>query len=463
MGFPNGVEAQLAPWVQKVIASAAKVLEKKGLLVPQVSVRNQLAAIPNVTIDGDRTLFGSDFTSDFLTRYQATHPFSAPTKFALSTIGHAHHIVDLDGNLRPITVADIEQGARLVDALGEWDITGSSPGIPQDVPPPLQGLAQLIAGAKFSRAYPCCALRSDLRAEEYVQECYEMLGLSSSPGVHLVSPLRFEGQEVELALHRCQVEPGVSVGVGTMPVIGVSTPASVLSGFTVGMAEVLGGGMIFEALGTPVEKLGLWVNAYPFDMRHGTFLYGTPANIVCTFLERELNRLLGTEVTAKSFNVPCQHPGPQASALKGVFTGFMAANGKRLFSGGGSLSVDEVFSPVQLIYDREILGVVKRVSSMFDDSLTDEMLLLHEILLDDSGSFLESDSTALHFRKLQWDSPIFPSRMLAQWEAAGSPMEADTATAEVRRLLAEHCYRLPDDKARCLDDIYLRATRDLVG
>ena len=82
----------------------------------------------------------------------------------------------------------------------------------------------------------------------------------------------------------------------------LSAPASVLGGFTLALAEVLGGAMIFEALGTFVTKLGVWVNAYPFDMRHGNFIYGSPANAVCSLLEREINRMLGGEVTAKSFN-----------------------------------------------------------------------------------------------------------------------------------------------------------------
>ncbi|PIY38668.1 MAG: hypothetical protein COZ05_20420, partial [Armatimonadetes bacterium CG_4_10_14_3_um_filter_59_10] len=454
MGFPNAMEEQLAPWADKVVDSALQVLEKKGLVVPQEPVKNQLAARPGITVHGQRTHFSADLARGFLSRYCKCHPFAPPAGFSLSTIAHAHHLVDLEGNLRPITLAEIEQGARLVDALADWRISGSAPGIPQDIPPPLQGLAQLIAGAKNCRSYPTCAPRSDLKAEPYVAECYRVLGLSSSPGVHLVSPLRFEGQEVELALHRCELEPEVAVGVGTMPVLGVSSPASVLGGFVVAMAEVLGGGMIFETIGAPVEKLGLWVNAYPFDMRHGTFVYGSPANVICTLMERELNRRLGIEITAKSFNVTAQHPGPQACAQKGLFTGLMAAHGKRLFSGGGSLSVDEVFSPVQLIYDREIFSYIERVSLMYEESLEESLLLAEEILADDSRSFLEADSTARHFRKIQWDSEVFPARMLAQWEASGRPMEAEAATAEVRRLLNEHSYQLEEDKARALEEIY---------
>jgi len=41
-------------------------------------------------------------------------------------------------------------------------------------------------------------------------------------------------------------------------------------------------------------------------------------------------------------------------------------------------------------------------------------------------------------------------------------MEAEAATAEVRRLLNEHSYQLEEDKARALEEIYASARRALV-
>ena len=456
---PNTPEV-VQPWVDRIIANAARVVAEKGLYVEREDVRRQLADVPEATVAGDRVRFTEASFHDFLTQYRALHPFTPPTQFSFGTGAHAHSIVDLEGNLRPITLADIERGARLVGALADWHIGGIAPGAPQDVPAPLRGLAQLIASAKHKPGSAAYATHEP-RALPFIRECDAILGQSHGAGIHMVSPLRFEGQEVDEALAARANNPEVSVGIGTMPIIGASTPASVLAAFTTALADIIGGALIMLHTGTPPSRLGMSINAYPFDMRHGCFIYGTPSNAVCTLVERELNRLLGTEIPAKSFSVMVQHPGPQACALKGVFTGMMAAQGRRIFSAVGSLSLDEIHSPVQLIYDREIAGFVMRTEEMLAASLQEEMLLVEDILQTPGDDFMSADSTLRHFRKLQWDSDIFPTRMLAQWQGAGCPMETDAAAAEVRRLLAGYEYELPADQARALDEVYARAEKAL--
>ena len=197
-------------------------------------------------------------------------------------------------------------------------------------------------------------------------------------------------------------------------------------------------------------------------MRHGSFIYGSPANVVCTLLEREINRVLGVEAAAKSFKTTAQHPGAQACAQKAAFTGIMAGLGKRVVSGAGSLSVDEIYSPVQLIFDREIFAYVRRTAEMLASSL-DESLLMVEEIINSQDEYMASEGTVQNFRALQWDSEVFPSRLLAQWQAAGCPLEEQAAVKEIKRLLDGYGYHLPEDKARTLDGIYVRAARDLVG
>ncbi|MEN6403246.1 MAG: trimethylamine methyltransferase family protein, partial [Armatimonadia bacterium] len=363
---------------------------------------------------------------------------------------------------RPITLTDIEQGARLLGALADTPVHGIAPGIPQDVLPPLQGLAQLIASAK-NKSGPAAYAPHYPQAQPFIRECYEVLGQPHGAGIHMVSPLRFEGQEVDEALAYRAEHPEGSIGIGTMPIIGASTPASVLSAFTIALAEIVGCALILIATGTPAAQIGLSINAYPFDMRHGAFVYGTPSNLVCTMVERELNRYLGTEIPAKSFSVMAQHPGPQANALKGLFTGFMLAQGRTSFSGAGGLSLDELYSPIQLIYDREIILFLKSSQEMLTASLDEDLLMVEEIVGATSDSFMDTDSTLKNFRTLQWDSNIFPTRMLRQWQDAGCPMEQAAAKSEINRLLANYDYHLPTAQSEALDEIYTQATRTLLA
>jgi len=450
----------LSPWVDRIVSSALRVLAERGMRVPQAELRSALSECDGVTVVGESVRFGEATAFGFLTRYRACHPFAPPERITVGAGGHAHHIVDLQGELRPIRLADIEWGARLIGTLEPDGMIGVAPGIPQDVPPPLQGLAQIIATAKGKAGYAWCAFCAP-EAEPYRQECCAVLGQEPSVGVHLVSPLRFEGQEVESALEARRRAPDCPIGLGSMPVIGVSTPGTALSAFVVAMAEVLGGGLVLALTGTPVERLSLWVNAYPFDMRQGCFVYGTPANVVCSLLERELNRHLGTEAGAKSFSVMAQRPGPHACALKGLFTGLMVSQGRRIFTGAGVLSLDEVYSPLQLMYDRETVRYIRHAEGALEASLDESLLLADEVIAATDDDFLGAESTARNYRLLQWDSPIFASRMLAQWEAAGRPEAEANALAEIDRLLAAYDYELDADKAHALDEVYSRARERL--
>ena len=452
---------QIAEWVPKIIESAARVLAEKGMFAVSEELLTAVSGQPGVTVAGQRVCFEESVTVGFLERYHAARPFTPPARLTVSSGAHANHIVDLGGALRPITQADLEWAARLGGALGDCGLTAYAPGIHQNVPAPLQGLGQLLAGAKNKPGAAIHAVHYPA-AQPFIRECQTILGQGHGAGIHVVSPLRFEGQEVDEALALRRENPAASIGVGSMPIVGVSTPATALAGAVTALAEVVGGALLMVKSGTPPERLGMSVNLYPFDMRHGCFVYGTPSNLLLTRIERELNRYLGTEISAKTFSVMAQRPGAKSCALKGLATGLMAAEGRMIFSAAGSLSLDEVYSPVQLLYDREILAYVQRSREMMTDSLDEALLLVDEIIADTTGSFLGADSTLDHFRTLQWDSGIFPTRMLQQWCEAGEPDEHDLAVEEIGRLLAGYEFELEADKTRALDEVYARARAALL-
>lgn len=452
---------RIAQWVPRIIEKAAEVLAERGMFVASEELTAQLAGQNGVFLADRQVRFDPAVTLSFLEAYHAAHPFTPPSRLIVSGGAHANHIVDLDGTLRPLTLADVEWASRLGGALGDCGVRAYPPGIPQDVPAPLQGLAQLLAGARHKPGASVYALHYPA-AQPFIHEALTILGQGIGAGIHVVSPLRFEGQEVEEALALRRRDPEASLGVGSMPIVGVSTPATALAGAVTALAEVVGGALLLRHSGTPLERLGMSINLYPFDMRHGCFVYGTPANLLLTRLERELNRYLGTEIAAKTFSVMAQRPGAKSCALKGLGTGLMAAEGRMIFSSAGSLSLDEIYSPVQLIYDREILAYVQRTRELLDQSLDEALLLSEEIIADATGNFTGADSTFTHFRTLQWDSEIFPTRMLQQWREAGEPEEHDLAVAEIERLLAGYEYELPTAQARALDDLYARAQAALV-
>ncbi len=444
---------QYASIIGKIYQNALVLLEKKGLLVENEAVLKKLAAVEGIRLGDGRVRFTEGYSDAFVRRYQAGHEVVRPTEFTAACLGHANHIVDWEDRVRPITEADNGEMARLIDALAGDGIRGSAPGIPQDVPLPLQGISQFVSGAKNSRGCPLWSGYKSLGTDLLMKECMDILGLENALGAHLISPLKMTGNEVDCTFGMAQRFPELPVSVGDMPIIGLSTPASIVSGFTVAVAEVLGGGMVFDVLGT--KDLHMSVNLYPFDMKYMSFIYGTPANIAINRLEIEINEtIFRTQIVSKCLRTMSQLPNQQAAAQKAAFAGIMAEYGKRNFTGAGSLSMDEVFSPVQLMADREILDGLRKVYEIGETVFDEEHLLLDVILENSDGDFLSEDSTLELYRENQWNSRLFPSYQLQQWISAGKPEFAQNAKELARKLIRENPFELDRDKARALDEVY---------
>ena len=439
--------------IGRILKNAFILLEKKGILVKNEKIKKKLEGIKGISLEGPRVCFSPEYTDAFLRRYQEHKVYHETKEFVTSCISHANHIVDWDDNLRPITEADNNEMARLIDSLSDKGIYGSAPGIPQDVPLPLQSISEFISGAKNSRSFPTWAGHKSLRNELLIKECLEIMGLDYGVGVHLISPLKLEGDEVEIGFELFERFPELPVTIGHMPIIGMSTPATIVSGFTVGLAEILGGGMVFDALGT--KKLGMSVNLYPFDMKYMAFVYGTPANININRLETEINReIFKTELSSKALRTMSQRVDPQAAVQKAIYTGIMAEYGKRNFMGAGSLSLDEIFSPAQLMIDCEIMSFLKKTYEMKEKVFEEEYLLLDVILENTDDTFILEPTTMDFFRMNQWDSRLFPNYLLQQWKANGEPEVNKTAREMAGKLIAGNGFELESGKARALDAIY---------
>jgi trimethylamine:corrinoid methyltransferase-like protein len=234
---------QINEWVPKIINGAARVLAEKGIFVASTELLADVAGQEGITVQGQRVRFEESLTVGFLEQYHVARPFTPPEVMTVSSGAHANHIVDLQGNLRPLTMADVEWAARLAGALAGSGVNAYAPGIPQDVPAPLQGLAQLVAGARNKPGQAIYALHYPA-AQPFINECRDILGQPQGAGIHVVSPLRFEGQEVEEALQLRGNNPDASIGVGSMPIVGVSTPATALGGAVTALAEVVGGALL---------------------------------------------------------------------------------------------------------------------------------------------------------------------------------------------------------------------------
>jgi trimethylamine--corrinoid protein Co-methyltransferase len=121
--------------------------------------------------------------------------------------------------------------------------------------------------------------------------------------------------------------------------------------------------------------------------------------------------------------------------------------------------VDEVFSPIQMILDDEMVGALRRFARGFE--VTDETLAVDLIRqVGPGGTFLDQEHTLRHFRAELWEPRLFARQMFAGWRQAGARSAEDIAMEMYRDLVRREPLPslIPDDLDRELVRMLRRAT-----
>ncbi|MFB3879620.1 MAG: trimethylamine methyltransferase family protein [Armatimonadota bacterium] len=383
--------------------------------------------------------------------------------FRVFTCQYTINVHDLDTDtVVPMTTERLIEATKLIDALSGEGVVGPAPGIPSDVPDLLQSLMQYKVGAQYCRhgRHPI-----DARWEEpmpYLMEMAEVLGepVRSLP-VYVVSPLTVGAESLECVL---RFRDRLSwVHAGNMPSVGGSAPIRLADAFALGIAEVAGAAMLLRA----ITKLpvGWGFGAMAFDLRGMAMSFGSPEHQLFRWATEEVSayihgRPLGAVGGYSSLRTQAKLPGPQAAAEKIAGAVVAALLGAPDLEGGGTLSLDEVFSGEQLVFDCEVRDHVKRLVAGVDGDC-DPAEAVAEVGAGMKSGFMTLDSTLSTYRDVYWLPRLFERRALAGWQGAGCPSERDRAKQRVRELVAKHDFVLQEDLSRELDRIYERACREL--
>ena len=283
------------------------------------------------------------------------------------------------GEIAPYTSEKLIEMTRFADAVSSDGVHAGAPGFPSDVPTDLQAVAQYRIGALYSRSGgDLGGVRSPV-ALEHIMTMAEAMGrpIRSLP-VYIISPLRLRGESLDLALHfQDRIE---SVQAYSMPAAGATAPIEPFGGLCLALAEVLGGFVLLRELTKLTVDFAL--SLYHFDLRAMAMVFGSPENFLLNTLITDLHSYYGYRRGRGSgeIYVMAPRPGPQAAAEKASIMTAGALLGSRHFSGAGALSMDDIFSPQQLLLDREVRDHVQRLVQGLDvgDSGQDWVELVHK-------------------------------------------------------------------------------------
>jgi len=280
-----------------------------------------------------------------------------------------------------------------------------------------------------------------------------------SGAVYLTSTLLLPKNEAEQFVYFA--ERGLPVSIGHMTSAGGSAPTTLAGAVALHLAETIVINMIQRAFyGTKALHLSCTIT--PLDMRSLMYPYGRPERQIVNLMMADLAKHYGASFTAQSGHTDAKRPGAEAGAQRALTSIPTLMGGGSTNVAAGLLSVDEVFSPIQMIIDNEYIAALKRFVRGCE--ITEETLAVEVIKDVGPGNlFTGTEHTARHFRSEFWEPQIWSRTLFDSWVQDGATTDVDRAREIYREIIAqpdlpEQCGEETDCELRAIMD---RALREL--
>jgi len=241
--------------------------------------------------------------------------------------------------------------------------------------------------------------------------------------VHMISPLKLGRDEARIFTFFA--DRGLRLGLGCMDSAGGTAPVTLAGALALNLAEGVFINIVRRAyFGDGGISLGCAVS--PLDMRTGMYPFGRPEKELCNIAMAQMARRYGAHFHGHCGHSDAKRPSVEAGfqkALNSIPT--LMVSGTTMIS-CGLLSVDEVFSPIQLIIDDEIVSALRRFARGFE--VNEDTLALDVIKeVGPGGCFLDTVHTATHFRDELWEPRVFSRNMFNAWRQGDMKTDADSA------------------------------------
>jgi len=440
---------------------AKRVLREIGMEVRHAEVLERLRDGGFRVSDG-RVFFEPAVVDEYvdemrrLVSSRSTYPSSASDdgRLTLSVSSYSLHVHDVEtGRVVPYTTDRLIEMCKLMDTLAEDGVYGAPPGIPTDEPPDLQPVAQYRIAALYARQGASPVDPTSAKTVGYLLDMAEVMGrpIRRLP-VYIPTPLRLGGESLEVVLS-C-VDRLSHISISSMPATGATAPLHPFGALALAAAELMGGAVAVRALtGKPTTFA---VGIFPFDLRAGAMVFGSPENMLFQMLCADFNRFYGwaQHPVPDNIHVMATLPNAQSASEKAAIMSLGAFMGARHFSCAGTLSLDDIFSPEQLLVDCEIRDWVQRAVQgvWMGEEVVDDWL--PEIQAGLQRGFMALDSTLDYYKVHTWYPQRFWRGAIGPWLSEGQPPFSDRLQDEVRQRIAAHDFELDVDRRREIERIY---------
>jgi trimethylamine--corrinoid protein Co-methyltransferase len=414
---------------QLLESAGARVDHKAGVArIPEDLVRKSVSSARERVVE----LFDRDGASSIRLEGKRTYNISG---------FDATYTLDSEtGERRPSTKHDVEEFARLADALPNIHVVGTQ-AIPQDVPArsaELHAVEAILSNTSKHCHFSLSDAGIARAVFEMIRHACGRRDLSSKPPITSMasptSPLRWEKNAIETLIET--VTAGVPLHIISQPIAGITAPITLAGVLLLQNVETLAGLVVAQLLrpGTPV--------IYGFvptvlDMREANAAIASP--------EGAIMRIASAQI-AKHYGLPCLSAGPdtdahvhdEQTAWEKAITGLsIYIGGADLMLNPGMFSSGLIVSYEQLVIDNEILGYIDRVVRGM--RVTSDTLVLDLVRkVGHGGQFLKEAHTLKEFKNEYWIPDISSRAAFGRWTHKGGQDIVKSARQRARKLLSEH-------------------------
>jgi len=456
--------------LEKMHEKALEILANIGMKVTNKRILKKIRGVKSFKIEDERVKIKPELVETLVEEYRVQvrkedwkRKGNLEEITVLST-GYpgCTHILDLETDeLRPLSTKDVIDATKLIDSLYDWGVRGGAPGAPQDVPPNLRRVLQCKIGYEYSRSASYAPFENYVEAE-YIRRMAKVIGQKFNVDVYVVSPLRLEGVSVDRAISFLEEGDCEGLSVSSMPLTGATAPIYPIGAFTQGIAEALGGYVILHEA-YPKIPIRFEVGAFQFDLKYGNIVFGSPEQILMDLIGVAVDQFYGlpTIYGVRSFRTMAKMVDVQAQAEKATSATVGVLTGPGTFNMSGVLSLDEIFSPVQLIIDCEIaryLSKLARGLSFSEEELERSMDIIERCA--QKGTYFMDKTTLNEYKRIYWQPHLFDYSL---FHTSRGEMKSliERAKEMARRKIAGHNFQLEEDKKRKLEEIYREAVKNI--
>ena len=458
--------------VQAIHQATSRILGQVGVALNQPQAQEILTGA-GATVRNGRVLIPPDLVERTLTicpRQVAVRGRGGATVTLGDGALHWHNLggaCDIydprTGQRRPATMQDVNDSARLLDALDS--VTTVTPFFtPQDASGPLMSLAMYrhtlphttkpVQGPGVQTAVEV-GYAAQMAA--VIGPPAEVLTLGISP----ISPLLFPDDVVEATMAVARL--GIPLGPLPCPTAGATAPMSLAGSLAQQNAEVLTLIVLAQLVhpGLPIIYCGRLAMMEP---RTGLSVWGGIEMGLASAATVQIGHHYGLPVNVYGFSTNAHTLDLQSGYERGLNAAIPALAGADELSGVGEMEAGVMGSYAQMVCDDELVASISRLRRGF--AVDEEALAVDviEAVMGGSRNFLDQRHTVRYLRAGEvLYTRLAERRSWEEWDGTGRDGLAERAQAKAEWLLGEHeVPPLSDEQERELDAIMQAAASELV-